>query len=103
MKKLISFHFEHIAGDEADFDIFLHAIDQKSQGKAFSANTFTIWDTWEEDMKEVSSRFPDLVVRLCGFESGFKNVWQTFFKNGEMKFFDLYPCVTKFDSNMFRD
>lgn len=52
------------------------------------------WYSYEEDMKELSKEFPDIIFDLYGEGEESGDQWHTYFKNGKMQ---ECPAIVSFE------
>lgn len=52
------------------------------------------WYKWDEDMKEYSLKYPELIFKLSGIGNMYTDIWKCYFKNGKMQ---ECPAIITFD------
>lgn len=57
------------------------------------------WYNWDEDMKEYSLRYPNLIFLLEGIGEAWDDIWKCYFKNGKMQQCDVIMSFDDFDES----
>lgn len=86
-----SFKLEVIGDSDIDHE---EEINQEYNGGYNLFEDSQSWYTWDEDMKEYSLRYPELLFKLEGIGDMYDDVWKCYFKNGKMQ---ECPAIITFD------
>lgn len=57
------------------------------------------WYDWENDMRLLSRKFPDIMFKLSGSGENEEDLWKAYFLNGSMQYCPAIITYEEFDAN----
>lgn len=64
--------------------------------------TETKWSGWKKDMKELSSKYPNVLFKLYGTGEENSDMWKAYFKNGKMQICKAKITFDEYNENLLK-
>jgi len=61
------------------------------------------WRKWEEDLLEISAKYPEALFTLMGDGEEAEDIWRCYFQNGKCQLAEAEIKIAEFDPNKLKD
>ena len=86
-------------GESSDIDIAIGLVDCNERSTVYGPSQGTKWYEHDEDMKELSSKFPEILFTLEGKGEEVGDLWRNYYMGGKMQLGETTITYAPFDPN----